>query len=69
MKWLIVICLLILAGCQLENGQPMNLDPVIEAVAPVAFQLLLPEISIPWKMLALLGLAVFGGSRIRRTKK
>jgi len=66
MKWLAVICLLILAGCQLEQGQPVNLDPVIEAVAPVAVQIFVPE---PWRTIAWALLAALGGGVIGRKIK
>ena len=64
---LMLICVVVLVGCYSENRRPVNLDPVIEATAPVAVKLFVPE---PWRTLALLALASMGGGVIgRKTKK
>ena len=55
---LIVTCLLIFCGCQTEQDQPMNLKPIVDAIAPMAVHVLVPE---PWKTIAWVVLAAMGG--------
>ena len=54
-----VVLLACLSCVQSDNGP--KLDPLVEAIAPVAVQLFVPE---PWKTIAwvLLGSAVSGGT-------
>ena len=58
MKWILISVVILLASCQLENRRPVNLDPVIEAAAPIAVELFVPEL---YKTLALVLLAAVGG--------
>ena len=59
----LMIVLFVCNGCTGEQGQPMNLDPIVEAAAPVVVQLFVPE---PWRTLTLIALGGLSGGVVGR---
>ncbi len=69
MKNLILISfvLLIFVGCQAQDGQSPRPDPLVDAVAPVAVSVVVPE---PGRSLILILMGGgAGGIIVRKTKK
>lgn len=64
MKWILIIWLVLLAGCYVPKGQSMNLEPVVEAVAPAAFTILVP--TEPWRSIGLMILAAIASRKIKK---
>ncbi len=64
---ILVSVVLVLCGCQAHDGQSPRPDPLMDAVAPVAVSVFVPE---PWRSLILLLMGGgLGGVVGRKTKK
>jgi len=63
---LISVVLCVLYGCKAQDGQSPRPDPLVDAIAPVAVSVFVPE---PWRSLILLLMGGLGKTGIDRVRK